>query len=69
MKGASSNLASSSSQENKIMLKDDKYPKPDYYFYKRYFDKKRNRATFVMFRSDTRDQIKASCDLQVLREI
>lgn len=51
------------------MLKDDKYPKPDYYFYKRYFDKKRNRATFAMFRSDTRDQIKASCDLQVLRDI
>lgn len=51
------------------MLKDDKYPKPDYYFYKRYFDKKRNRASFVMFRSDTRDQIKSSCDLQVLRSI
>lgn len=51
------------------MLKDDNYPKPDYYFYKRYFDRKRNRATFAMFRSDTRDQIKASCDLQVLRDI
>ena len=52
-----------------MILKDDEYPNPDYYFYKRYYDKKRGRASYVMFRSDTRDQMKASTDLQVLREI
>lgn len=51
------------------MLKDDGYPKPDYYFYKKYYDKKRDTTSFVMFRSDTRDQIKSSTDLSVLRGI
>ena len=30
------------------MLKDDGYPKPDYYFYKKYYDKKRDTTSFVM---------------------